>query len=209
MAGIPDASMLLQDLLSPPSTQLSSTTPALISYHLSTLPLAPPTLLSAVVRTLTSSPSLWRGDASRTGSGWTPLDWARAHEVYDALRNGVVYRAGELTKEHGTGWTARRRYGAFLDAYFVDVPGAHPTIRLLVASAALAGLQMVKQRRDKLYVGGSGLLQRAEQEVLRAWDGYFASAQDEGVGEWTGPGRGEFELAQPRELFCREWPSCN
>ena len=201
MSGIPDATLLIQDLLSPPSTQLAATTPALISYHLSTLELLPPTLLTAVLETLSTSPSLWRGNASRGAEGWPTLNWARAKEVYDAVRNGVVYRAGELTKAHGTGWTARRRFSAFFDAYFSGVNAdidAHPVIRLLLASAALAGLQIVKGRRDKLYVGGSPLMGRAEREVLGAWDVYFASAPDSGVGEWSGPGRGEFELHQSR-----------
>lgn len=201
MAGIPDATLLIQDLLSPPSTVLGSTTPGLISYHLSTLALAPPSLLSAVVQTVATSPSLWRGRGLRTGDGWATLDWQRAHEVFVALRNGVVYRAGELTRQHGTGWTARRKFAHFLDQYYTGLalaPDAHPTIALLVATAALAALQAVKQRRDKLYVGGSALLQRAESETLAAWDTYFAAAQDERIGEWTGPGRGEFELRQPR-----------
>ncbi|KAL8279383.1 hypothetical protein RQP46_008195 [Phenoliferia psychrophenolica] len=201
MAGIPDATLLIQDLLSPASTALAAATPALISYHLSTLALAPPTLLTAVVETLTTSPSLWRGNATRSSldGGWPTLNWARAKEVFDAVRNGVVYRAGELTKQHGTGWTARRRFSTFFDAYFAGVnadPDAHPAVRLLLASAALAALQIIKGRKDKLYVGGSSLIGRNEKEVLEAWDAYFGAAPETGVGEWSGPGRGEFELHQ-------------
>ena len=86
---IPDVSVLLQDLLSPPSTPLASTTPALIAYHLSTIALTTPTLLSTLLRYLSVSPSLWRGQASLTHAGdWAALNWPRAQEVYEAVRNG-------------------------------------------------------------------------------------------------------------------------
>lgn len=203
---IPDVSVLLQDLLSPPSTPLASTTPALIAYHLSTIALTTPTLLSTLLRYLSVSPSLWRGQASLTHAGdWAALNWPRAQEVYEAVRNGVLYRAGEITKELGTGWRARRRYAAFVHAYFEGVNAeeeCHPTIRLLLANAALAGLQIIKARKDKLYVGGSGLMGRAEKEVLHTWGGYFAGTTESRVGEWTGSGRGEFELVVHRAFGC-------
>lgn len=189
MSAIPDATVLLQDLLSPRSTQLNSTTPALIAYHLSTLTLSPATLLSTLVQCISTSPSLWRGQGTYSNAHpWEPLNWPRAKEVYESVRNGVLYRAGEIATELGTGWRARRRFGQFLDAYYagLDVDIVHPAIRLLLHSAALAGLQLVKQRKDKLYVGGTNLLGRAEEQALLSWEGYFADTRRGSVGEWSG-----------------------
>ena len=197
MSSIPDASILIQDLLSPRTTQLDSTTPALIAYHLSTLPLSPATTLTTLVQCLATSPSLWRGQATYSnGNNWEPLNFLRAREVYEALRNGVLYRAGEITREIGTGWRARRKFSQFLDAYCAGIDSSiiHPQVRLILAGAALGGLQLVKQRRDKLYVGGSALLGRAEKEALAAWEGYFGVVTDDTVGEWSGNTQGEFEF---------------
>lgn len=204
MSAITDATLLIQDLLSPRTTQLASTTPALISYHLSTLPLAPPTLLVTLVQSLATSPSLWKGQA--TLHSWEPLNYARAREVYEALKNGVLYRAGEISRELGTGWRARRRFGQFLEAFYEGLYNeeVHPAVRLILASAALRGLQLVKDRRDKLYVGGSGLMGRAEAEALKAWDVFLGIGSDAETVEWVGHQRGEYEIGSRRSSFpCR------
>lgn len=76
----------------------------------------------------------------------------------------------------------------------------HPVVRLLTACAALEGLQTIKARKEKLYVGGSALMGRAEKEVMKAWEEYFrqvgmdgegGSAARSGGGEWTANGEGE------------------
>ena len=201
MSTIPDASILIQDLLSPRTTQLDSTTPALIAYHLSTLTLSPATVLTTLVQCIATSPSLWRGQATYSnGNSWQPLNYPRAKEVYEALRNGVLYRAGEISRGMGTGWRARRKFAQFLEGYYAGIDDSiiHPQVCLILASAALGGLQLVKQRKDKLFVGGSTLLGRAETEALAAWEGYFAAEKGDEVGGWSGTARGEFEIAVAR-----------
>lgn len=211
MERIPDATLLIQDFLSPATTQLSSTTPQLLTYHLAKLPLEQPhlALLTSLLTYLSTSPALWRGQASpsSTSPQWTPLNFGRAQEVYTALFQGCLYRAGEVTRELGTGWNARRKYAAFFEAYLAGANAekegmCHPVVRLLTASAALAALQAIKMRKDKLYVGGSALMGRAEQEVLKAWHEYFreeerdhrGSAANGAATEWTGSAAGEFEM---------------
>lgn len=181
---IPDVTLLFQDLLSPSTTLLASTTPALITYHLSTLPLTSSStqLVTPLLRYLVTSPALWRGQAQQQSSAsasqiWEPLNWSRGKEVYDAIRNGILYRVGEISKELGTGWRARRRLATFLDYFYAGLEdegtgGIHPTVQMLVKSAVLKGLQLVKLRKDKLYVGGTAHLGKAEAEVLKAWEEY-------------------------------------
>lgn len=213
MAGIPDASVLIQDLLSPASTALPSTTPALISYHLSTIPLEPAnsaSLISSILSYLTASPALWRGQANRHSptSPWQEVDFDRAREVYNALVQGFLYRAGELTRDLGTGWRARRRFAAYLELYLAGVNAepegsCHPTVRVLTASAALQALQTIKLKKDKLYVGGSSLMGRSEDMVVVAWEEYFREADRDQHGfastaaaatEWTGSASGVYEI---------------
>lgn len=211
MENIPDATLLIQDLLSPAFTLLPSTTPALLSYHLAKLPLEQPhlDLLTSLVTYLTTSPALWRGQASPSSSAprWSPLNFARAQEVFNALVQGWLYRAGELSAELGTGWRARRKYAAFLEAYMAGVNAeeegqCHPVVRVLATSAALTALQSIKMRKDKLYVGGSSLMGRAEEEVLKAWVEYFrederdqrGSAANGAATEWSGGASGEFHM---------------
>lgn len=201
-AVIPDASILLQDLLSPASTKLPSTTPALITYHLSLLPSNSP-LLPSLLHYILVSPSLWRGQSTPSSSTprWSALNFERGKDVFEAVRNGVFYRAGEVSKSVGDGWRGRRALGGFLDVLLAGMEGAeesHPAIKLLLNSAILAGLQAVKNRKDKLYVGGSGLLGKAEGEVIKAWEGLLGTEEEVGVGEWMGSGRGEYEMGTRR-----------
>lgn len=182
---IPDITLLFQDLLSPPGTLLESTTPALITYYIST---SPPALITALITYVATSPSLWNGQAQYDQARWEGLNWARSKEVYDAVKNGILYRVGEIIKEVGTGWRARRHLSTFLEAFYegLDSPTTtrtiHPTIKLLITSAGLKGLQLIKLRKDKLFVGGTTHLGRAEQEVLIAWkvhfDQFTPSSQD-------------------------------
>ncbi|SCV71125.1 BQ2448_2713 [Microbotryum intermedium] len=216
--GLPDASLLIQDLLSPPWTVLSSSTPQLITLHLSTLSLLDPAtsaLIPTIISCIASSPSLWRGQATASSSAsssatWRRLNWTRANEVYTSLVQGCLYRASEITKEHGTGWKARRTYAQFVDLYLQGVQDdevgelaqskpttttrVHPVVRLLITSALLVALQSIKQRQDKLYVGGRALMGRAHDQVLAAWDEYFREEeQDARLGatamEWNGTTR--------------------
>lgn len=178
---VPDVTLLFQDLLSPATTLLESTTPALITYHLSTLPATSSTqLVTSLVRYVATSPALWRGQA-QYAEGWHPLNWTRGREVYDAVKNGLLYRVGELSTEVGTGWRARRRLSQYLDSLYAGLAleYLHPTIRLLLVSAVLKGLQLVKLRKDKLYVGGTAHLGRAETQSLLAWEGYFEAVQSQ------------------------------
>jgi hypothetical protein len=209
--------VLIQDLLSPASVALPSTTPQLISYHLSAASIDDASsiqLVTSLVSYITTSPALWRGQANKVSLQWSrSIDFERARQVYTALFQGCLYRAGELTRLHGTGWSARRKFAAFLDAYCagftvtpgVQVIGCHPTIRVLAASAALRAMQAIKSRKDKLYVGGSALMGRAEDEVIEAWREYFNEWDRNGrvegpsgskgpAHEWTGSSAGEFEI---------------
>ncbi|KDE07512.1 hypothetical protein MVLG_02186 [Microbotryum lychnidis-dioicae p1A1 Lamole] len=214
--GLPDVSLLIQDLLSPPWTVLSSSTPQLITLHLSTLSLLDPAtsaLIPTLISCIASSPSLWRGQATASSSAsswatWRTLNWTRANEVYTSLVQCCLYRASEIAKEHGTGWKARRTYAQFVELYLQGIRDdqvgelaqdksttrtmrVHPVVRLLITSALLAALQSIKQRQDKLYVGGSALMGRAHDQVLAAWDEYFREEeQDARLGatamEWNG-----------------------
>lgn len=218
MAQIPDVTVLIQDLLSPSSVALPSTTPQLISYHLSTTSLDEPTsiqIVTSLVSYIITSPALWRGQANKSSLQWSrAIDFERARQVYTALLQGCLYRAGEITRQHGTGWSARRKFATFLDAYCAgftptsELPAnsCHPTIRVLAASAALQAMQAIKMRKDKLYVGGSSLMGRAEEEVIAAWQDYFREWDRDGridssgsgssntAFEWTGSSAGEFEM---------------
>ncbi|KAM0787686.1 hypothetical protein ACM66B_003748 [Microbotryomycetes sp. NB124-2] len=201
---IPDATMLLQDLLSPASVQLPSTTPALLSFHLSTLSLDDPSQFATVtmiVRCVVTSPALWRGQATARaqahgqtgGTEWPALNFDRAKDVFTALAHAWLLRINSVKQTYGTGWSGRRKLAAFLESYVQGLDdetdnklvsavtgGAtdqvHPAVRLITSCACLSALQTVKLRRDELFVGGSALMGRAHEIVLQHWQAYFDNA---------------------------------
>ncbi|KAI5476400.1 peroxisomal membrane protein [Pseudohyphozyma bogoriensis] len=168
-----DLTFLLQDLLSPAGTQLPASTPTLITYHLSSCPLP---VLPQLVHYLAISPSLWSNNST--------LDFSLARDMFSSTRDGVLHRANSITTALDShGWRARRQYAQFIDAYFkaVELSGTRADVRLVMASAALAALQVIKAGKEKLFVGGSALMGRAEKEVLLAWEDWLES---------TGGGKG-------------------
>ncbi|BGP24503.1 peroxisomal membrane protein [Rhodotorula toruloides] len=189
-----DPSLLLQDLLSPPSASLEPRQIArLVSYHLSTLPLAHPHLafISLIARYTALSPAIWD---SPDLSGWD-----KHQLVYEAVRQGVLLRLDAVARpptdepvastssgqrkeraKDGGGWSARRSVQTFVAELFTglwadssatteEVEGVRPLVRLAMCSGALAALQEWKRRKEKLWVGGAGGLGRAEKETGRAW----------------------------------------
>lgn len=164
-SGIPDLSLLIQDLLS--NSLLPSTTPALISYHLST---APPASLTRLADVLATSYALWNRAINKP---YSTLDWKPATEIFEAVRNGIVYRASQLSTTTGTGYLGRRAFSQALDGLYQGIvsqdDAVNPFIRLLLTSGILAGVQAIKARRDKLYVGSRSILGNAEQQVLDSW----------------------------------------
>ncbi|KAK4047724.1 hypothetical protein OIV83_005232 [Microbotryomycetes sp. JL201] len=220
---IPDSTMLLQDLLSPASVQLPSTTPALLSYHLSTLSLDDPSQLATItmiVRCVLTSPALWRGQATaarRTGgTEWPALNFDRSRDVYTALAHAWLLRINAVKSQYGTGWSGRRKLAAFIDAYVQGLDDevdrqlaaavsdgmtdeVHPVVRLIASCACLSALQTVKLRRDELYIGGSAIMGKAHEVVLQCWHSYFKSIED---AREDNNGRGDVQRDSPAQ---REW----
>ncbi|KAK4056859.1 hypothetical protein OIO90_002109 [Microbotryomycetes sp. JL221] len=190
---IPDATMLIQDLLSPASVMLPSTTPALLSYHLSTHTLDDPStnaLVTMILRCIMTSPALWRGQAQSTAvervAQWRPLNFARTQDVYTALVQAWLLRINSVKQAYGTGWSARRKLASFLEAYFegvnhpaFDDEPVHPVIQLVASCACLAALQTLKLNKDDLYVGGSALMGRAHEQTLLHWRQFFYNVDEQ------------------------------
>lgn len=168
-----DGTLLIQDLLSPSNTILPPQTNPLITYYISN---STPNLLIPLIQSISTSPSLWKGSATSTPAQLLPFNLASA--IFNSIRDGIVYRSSHITTTTATGhgWRGRRAYATFFDHYYKGVHAeddCHPTVRLLLASAALAALQTIKLRKDKLSVGGSALMGRAEKELLDVWDEFF------------------------------------
>ncbi|GAA5907246.1 hypothetical protein JCM8208_006730 [Rhodotorula glutinis] len=184
-----DATLVLQDLLSPPAPDVvpPAILAQLVALHLGSLPLSTPhlALVSLLVRYTLQSPALW-----------STLDpqhaWDRHRLAFDAARQGVLLRLDTLarppattpvfpassstTTKGKTGWSARRAVHTFLRELYSGLwadptadDGVDPLVRLTLASGVLAALQEWKRRKEKLWVGGAGGLDRAEKEVGRAW----------------------------------------
>lgn len=199
---IPTLSNLIQDLLSPSSITLPPTTTTLITYHLTYIPFSQSTNLTTLAYYLATSPSLWKGcgtpsassESGKEDDGWKEVEGNTAREVYASIRNGVLYRCTQISRE-STSWTGRRHFASFLEALLAGYTPAplvesssdsnsdssniasggeiHPTIRLIISSAILSALQAIKSNKEKLYVGGSSLMGRMESEVIGAWQAYF------------------------------------
>ncbi|GAA6050173.1 hypothetical protein JCM3770_000437 [Rhodotorula araucariae] len=185
-----DATLVLQDLLSPPSTATPpATLSQLVALHLATVPLASPhlALVGLLVRYTAQSPALWAAPA--------PSSWDRHLLAYEALRQGVLLRLDALARpppnpaspstqaKGNSGWATRHALHTFLRQVYAGLwtdPTAStthhtqdgavdPLVRLALASGVLSALQEWKRRKEKLWVGGASGLDRAEKEAGRAW----------------------------------------
>lgn len=183
MSFAPDWTLLVQDLLSPPGTRLSETTPALISYHLGTTNAADKHKLTTLIQAISTSPSLWHSQpvtSSRIlGQNELPLELVQS--IFNATRNGLLYRVGEISKEKGTGWGGQRELGKWLRVVLdgISQSGARVSQRVVIVGGLLNGLQQVKQRRDKLHVGGSSMTGLVENEMVKLFAPYLREADGE------------------------------
>ncbi|GAA6027304.1 hypothetical protein JCM8097_002576 [Rhodosporidiobolus ruineniae] len=202
-----DPTLLLQDLLSPPSASIPAAQLARqAAFHLASSPSLD--LVALVARYTACSPALWRD--TEDGS---EAERERLELVYGLVRQAVGVRMEELSrppegssgagsstsKTGGGGWTAGRALHAYLAALssglFADPPSSassssdfavRPLVRLAMASGVLSALQEWKRRKEKLWVGGVKALGKVEGEVGRAWR------------EWVqagGPGRDQHRFA--------------
>ncbi|GAA6002370.1 hypothetical protein JCM10207_001086 [Rhodosporidiobolus poonsookiae] len=197
----PDPTLLLQDLLSPPSPAYPPSSLARqLSFHLASLPLSPPgplSLLALLTRYAAESPALWDAPLAAPEPAH-----ARIASVYEATRQGALVRLEELTRPtdraggssavvkstttapSGGSYAARRALHAFVATYFDALASAapgesRPLAHLAMASGVLSALQEWKRRKEALWVGGGKALGRAEREVGRYW------------AEWTARGGAE------------------
>lgn len=181
----PDPTLLLQDLLSPPSSSHNhEQTLQLITYHLSTLPLTSPhlDLISLISRYSLTSPSLWTSVHTSTATRKGQLEWDSAFAIYKAFSQATLLRLDSISRENGTGYRARRSVARYIQAVSAGMWAdsvrrkgeerwgtVDPVNRLMVTSAVLGGLQEWKRMQQKLWVGGRGMMDRAELEVGKAW----------------------------------------
>ncbi|GAA6063485.1 hypothetical protein JCM10212_001001 [Sporobolomyces blumeae] len=184
----PDPTLLLQELLSPAtaSTDLRQTL-QLVTYHLSTIPLASPhlRLVGLITRYSLTSPSLWTAsNPGVLGDGTEQSQWTSRTAVYGAFFQATLLRLDAVSRETGTGYRGRRSVSSFLtalsDGAWADPvrTRAHdpepwgtvePVHRVLVLGAVLAALQEWKRRKEKLWVGGRGMMDRIEGDFGKAW----------------------------------------
>ncbi|GAA5978204.1 hypothetical protein JCM11641_001135 [Rhodosporidiobolus odoratus] len=193
-----DPTLLLQDLLSPPSPAYPP--PTLLrqlSYHLAPLPLRPPhlELIKLLVQSTASSRAIWTAPAEPTQR------FERLQRAFEAIRQGVLLRLDQLSrpKSEGTrrtpddrgggggGWSARRDLHAFLAAFSAGLwadagaltwgEGVEPNVRLALSSGVLSALQEWKRNKGKLWVGGGKGIEGCEREVGKAWEGWSEAMQ--------------------------------
>ncbi|TNY22694.1 hypothetical protein DMC30DRAFT_348481 [Rhodotorula diobovata] len=176
-----DPTLVLQDLLSPPSPAVPPATLAqLVALHLGSVPLTSPhlPLIALLVQYSLQSPALW-------GAVDPAHAWDRHRLAYDAARQGVLLRLDSLARppsgqQGASGWSTRRAVHTFLREVYAGLwadptstspgdGGVDPLVRLTLASGVLAALQEWKRRKEKLWVGGASGLERAEKETGRAW----------------------------------------
>ncbi|GAA5909865.1 uncharacterized protein JCM6883_003119 [Sporobolomyces salmoneus] len=181
----PDPTLLLQELLSPRSLDYNhKDILQLITYHLSSLPLESPhlDLISLIGRYTLSSPSLWPPTSRNTSYEQDVASWNGFTAIYSAFFQSTLLRLDLISREVGTGFRARRSVSKYLSALsqglWVDqvrrkgedeAGKVEPVNRLLLVSAVLAALQEWKRRKERLWVGGRGMLDRIEMEAGRAW----------------------------------------
>lgn len=186
----PDPTLLLQELLSPRSHDYDQNAILqLLTYHLSTLELDSPHLhlVTLIARYTLSSPSLWPDKVTRSASEFDQADWDGRTAIYAAFFRSILLRLDSISREVGTGFRARRSVSKYLEALSQglwldqvrrsgdsDWGTVEPVDRLLVASAVLAALQEWKRRKERLWVGGRGMLDRIESEAGKAWQDWVA-----------------------------------
>ncbi|GAA5928485.1 uncharacterized protein JCM15063_003891 [Sporobolomyces koalae] len=185
----PDPTLLLQDLLSPPApNDDQQRTLRLVSYHLASVPLESPHLgtIALIVRYALTSTSLWAGTSRDQHYQRDEAGVARAIAIHTAFFQATLLRLDAISQDVGQGYRARRAVSSFLstlssglwaDAVLEgderETGWVEPVHRLLVASAILAALQEWKRRKEKLWVGGRGMLDRIESETGRAWQDWI------------------------------------
>ncbi|GAA5959953.1 hypothetical protein JCM3765_000658 [Sporobolomyces pararoseus] len=181
----PDPTLLLQDLLSPPAKDDNhKETLQLITYHLSSLPLDSPHLhlITLIGRYTLSSPSLWPKSTQSTSRQQSATSWNSLIAIYSAFFQAILLRLDSISREVGNGFRARRTVSKYLAALSEglwldqvrrkgqeDWGTVDPVNRLLVVSAVLAALHEWKRRKERLWVGGRGMLDRVESEAGKAW----------------------------------------
>lgn len=191
-----DITILIQDLLSNSNTKLPSNILNLISFHLSNSNYnnnlnsnnGGNSILSNLVTYIVTSPSLWNGNSlpnqdDKTTRKWNKLNFNYSLEIYNSILNGILFRSILIKKEfNSTGFTARREFILFLNQFYLSLnlnlnsntkQEINPIIKLIIISACLNSLQILKQRKDKLFIGGKNLLGRAEFELLKSWEEFF------------------------------------
>ncbi|GAA5981779.1 hypothetical protein JCM10908_004606 [Rhodotorula pacifica] len=226
----PDPSLVLQDLLSPPCEALvPRTLVQQLVLQLSTVSLDRPHLafISLLTRYAASSGALW--DSTSLS------EWDKCTLAYEVLRQSVALRLNAIAQpatstrqsdesKGNTGWSARRSVKTYLNEIYTglwadptrtsdDAAGrfgtVDPLIRLAMASGALAALQEWKRSKEKLWVGGSSALPRAEREVGRAWRVYLhrkagSSAPSTAAAAWLAAQTIPFVQI---EAFAKDWPA--
>ena len=181
----PDPTLLLQELLSPPSKDYNhKEILQLITYHLSSLPLDSHhlNLISLIGRYTLSSPSLWHQSTQNTSQQQSTAKWNSSIATHSAFFQAILLRLDSISRQVGTGFRARRTFSKYLAAVSEglwldrvrrkgqeDWGTVDPVNRLLVVSAVLAALQEWKGRKERLWVGGRGMLDRIDSEVGKAW----------------------------------------
>ncbi|GAA6012349.1 hypothetical protein JCM11491_007105 [Sporobolomyces phaffii] len=185
-----DPTLLLQELLSPPSEDFSRTeTLQLVAYFLSTLPLDGPHLhlITLICRYSLTSRSLWPPSGDSTPDEGGSDAWQTSTAVYSTFHQATLLRLDHVSREVGTGFRARRIVSKFIAALDeglwldqvrqrgeAEWGNVEPVHRLLVTSAILSALQEWKRRKERLWVGGRGMLDRIETGVGKAWHEWVA-----------------------------------
>ncbi|GAA5916575.1 hypothetical protein JCM6882_002547 [Rhodosporidiobolus microsporus] len=199
-----DPTLLLQDLLSPPSPAYPP--PLLLrqlTLHLGSLiPLDTSSsspqlkLVELLARYAASSPALWDAlPAEKEGEeGWETLRGG-----YEAMKTAVLLRLEGLSRpakpspsrtsstpapSSASSYSTRRLLHSFLSALLAGLtadaaPLVRPSVRLALTSGVLSALQEWKRRREGLWVGGGKGVEGWEGEVGRAW-GAWSGARGAG-----------------------------
>lgn len=177
MSYAPDWTLLVQDLLSPAGTQLADNTSALISYHLGTTKSTEHDKLATLARTITASPSLWHSTPYEPSPGLSPgeLPLEVVQLVFNATRNGLLYRIEQIKQDQGSGWSGQRELGRWLKVVLESVreSGAGVNTSLVVVGGILSGLQQTKLQKDKMYVGGGSMTGLVEKKGIEIWGEYL------------------------------------
>lgn len=202
---------LMTDLLSPSSA--SPSVIASIAHHVAILP---DDSLQHLFGVLASSRSLWilrepcsnsTDDAPVGRDTWMNLDFARARDVYFAIQHGIQTRLDRLSFTNGTGWKARRKAQASLNACFnalATLPASsssgnhkcrlhnstHPFVPLVLVSGVLRAVFVSSSDPASVVKAQPKLLEKAQRETVSTWTEaatVFAGVADfrPDDGEWS------------------------